>query len=209
MTISDRMRGLSTAMGAACSLLLGGCASIGLLDWGHDEVTVHAGMIEVKNVPTLEDGGYFLAVPTDWGQQAVHPSEDGVLELSSPMSLSLQRQRQGSSPHDIGFTPFLFQLDVDDVRPDSAFEDVPAGAIGACVEERSGRRFHVGIFGADPSRRRWIRLGVIDVGPGSQSGLRQPLSYVGLPFAVAADVVLVPLGLIIKMFAEGLRAAFG
>jgi hypothetical protein len=203
------MRGLSMAMGAACSLLLGGCASTGLLAWGHDEVTVHGGMIEVKNVPTLEDGGYFLAVPTDWSQRAVRPSEDGVLELSSLMSLSLQRQRQGSIPHVDGFTPFLFELVVDDVRPDSAFEDVPAGAIGACVEERSGRMFHVSVFGADQPRRRWIRLGVIDVGPGSQSGMRRPLSYVGLPFAAAADVVLVPLGLIMMIFAEGLGAATG
>jgi hypothetical protein len=196
------------AIGAACSLLFGGCASTGLLAWGHDEVTVHAGMIEVKNVPTLEDGGYFVVVPTAWSQQAVRPSEDGVLELSSLMLLSLQRQREGSIPHVDGFTPFLFELDMDDVRPDSAVENVPAGAIGACVEERSGRMFHVSVFGADPARHRWIRLGVIDVGPGSQSGMRPSISYVGLPFAVAADFVLVPLGWIVKMFAEGLRAAF-
>jgi len=64
------------------------------------------------------------------------------------------------------------------------------------------RVFHVHLVRADASRNRWVRVGVLEIGPGSHSSARRPLAVVLLPFAVVADIIMLPIYAVAAAFAS-------
>jgi hypothetical protein len=162
--------------------MLTSCVTREALAWGRDEVTVDDGRLRVKNARSVSDGEYSIAVPKTWSEQRVVEARDGVLEVSPPMSVALD---PGFSCRAIPFRP----LDLRDAHARYAPIDAYTAEFAASIERRGHRVFRVHVFGGDRDRERWVRIGTIDIGPGTQWPIRKPLSWVAVPLAVPLDVV--------------------
>ncbi len=171
----------------------------GLWGWVSDEVTVagqrmgSAGgaptqvVVAVKNVPSMADGNYLLdASPAVAGRPVVE-ANDKFLEVRPLDALTLKRFG------DIGYVisaPWIFNVDAGDAQ--DTLDDIPQGSVSAFVEEESDV-FRVHLVHADFDRDRWVRVGVVDIGPGSQSSARS-LALIAMPVTIAWDVYTWPLG---------------
>ena len=180
------MRRLAMALVGGCALLSTGCVTTSLFAWSRDEVTVEGGMLRVKNVDTLPDGFYAIIGPASWPQQSVVEAEDGILSLSPPIDLSVAKSSSG--PDAIEFRG----MDLSEARePFRPLGEVVMATV-ACVDRGPDRDYRVYVLRGDASRQRWVRLGTVDIGHGTQSAARGPLTWVALPVTAAVDLVTLP-----------------
>jgi hypothetical protein len=191
------------------TLVQSGCVTSALLDWRRDEVLVtdaalhrkagpagpdgnyviiSQGGLSVKNVPTRPDGFYLIIAPSVRPEHAVVEGADGILELAPPIALSLEAPGKADNPAAI----VCWKADQSEARKPFAPSEDKEKEFIACIDLRPGRIFHVQVLHGDSSRRRWVRIGTIDLGPGTQSGSRVALSYAAMPFTVAVDIVTFP-----------------
>jgi hypothetical protein len=195
------MRRLAMALVAGCAILSTGCVTTGLLGWSRDEVTVEGGLLSVKNVDTLPDDFYAIIGPESWPQQSVVEADDGILSLSPPIDLSVARNPGG--PGAIEFRG----MDLSDARePFLPLGEVVKATV-ACVDRGPDRDYRVYLLRGDPSRQRWVRLGTVEIGHGTQSAARGPLSWVALPVTAVVDLVTLPfmfVGAMLMGSAEGI-----
>jgi hypothetical protein len=70
----------------------------------------------------------------------------------------------------------------------------------ACIERGPDRNYRVHVLRGDPGRQRWVRLGTVEIGHGTQSAARGPLAWVALPVTAAVDLVTVPFLLVGAIF---------
>jgi hypothetical protein len=167
-------------------------------------------MLSVKNVPTLPDGNYSIVGPPSWPQQPVVEGDDGILSLSPPIDLRLvehqgnARQVDAAGPDKPDVIDFR-GMDLSDARqPFSPGGEVVMATV-VCIDRLPGRNFRIHVLRGDSALKRWVRIGTIDVGPGSQSGARRPLYWAALPVTVAVDIVTLPVLLVGALFMGGLE----
>jgi hypothetical protein len=94
------------------------------------------------------------------------------------------------------------EVDPDRVRePVTSFFDRTSGdgskpgdfrRLGASVVRRSGREYQAIVWGENATANRWMRLGTVTIGHGSQFSGRKAVEVVALPVAFATDVVIFP-----------------
>jgi hypothetical protein len=65
--------------------------------------------------------------------------------------------------------------------------------LGATVLQGPDRSFRVVVWGEDSAKDRWLRMGTIPMGQGTQSSLRKPVEFILLGFAFVVDLVAIPL----------------
>jgi len=184
------MRQLAIALVISCAVLSSGCVTQALFEWRRDEVSIAHGQVQVKNVPGVADGSYSVVGPEIWPQDPVVQADDGIVSLSPPIEFSL-----GPRSSDTGTVDFR-AMDLSEARrPFSPGGQVVMATV-ACVEKGEERHYRVHMLRGDSGRQRWVRGGTIDVGSGTQSAARGPVSWVLLPFTVAADIVSLPLLLV-------------
>ncbi len=191
--IARRVVSLAVLAAALCQT---GCVTDATLKWRRDEVSVQgrvddAMVIEVKNVPGTPDGRFEVAPPVDWRTRSVVEAPDGVLEVQPLEALSLT-ELSSSMEYPEPMTP-------DEARGPLRLEgDDPA--VTAFVVRDDDRVFHVHLLCADTARKGWVRVGVADLGPGSQSSARGALGLALVPFAVVLDVASLPILIVIASY---------
>ena len=184
------MRQLAIVLVTGCALLSSGCVTRALFEWRRDEVTIAYGQVQVKNVPSVADGSYAVVGPETWPQDPVVQAGDGIVSLSPPIEFSLgTRSRDHSS---IDFR----EMDLSEARQPFSPRGQVVKATVACVEKGEDRHYRVHVLRGDAGKQRWVRGGTIDIGTGTQSTARGPVSWVLLPFTAAADIVSLPLLLV-------------
>ncbi|MSR61211.1 MAG: hypothetical protein EXS08_02020 [Planctomycetes bacterium] len=200
------MRQLAIVLVIGCALLSSGCATMALFEWRRDEVAIAHGQVQVKNVPGVSDGWYAVVGPEIWPQDPVVQADDGIVSLSPPIEFSLSPRSR-----DTGYIDFR-GMDLSEARQPFSPRGQVVMATVACVEKGEERHYRVHMLRGDSGKQRWVRSGTIDIGSGTQSAARGPVTWVLLPFTVAADIVSLPLllvgGLGIGVL-EGISALLG
>jgi len=202
------MRSAALVLGVVGLLTQSGCATMRLLDWSHDEVSIKFSTVKVKNVPSLPDGPYAIVVPTettDWSRQPVVETTDGRLELSPQATLLLTTGWQSAIP---GSPWFRVVEKADASRPYSRSGPVNT-EFTAFIERLPGRNYRIHLLFGDETRHRWVQIGTVDIGPGTQSAMRRPIAYVALPGVVIVDVATIPVMIVVGVImisAEGAGA---
>lgn len=185
----------------AC-LALPGCLTSALITWSSAEVTVRgtgyeghdALRIEVKNVEGWVEGSYDLFVPP-FEDRPVVRAADGVLEIQPLHALEVTHDDSWPTPYAVGkpFWAIGSSAEVDAlVWPADRREPLHA-PVGAYVE-RDGRSFRVHALRLDPELERWVRMGVAEIGPGTQSRAR-PLALVAYPVTLVVDILTTPIAI--------------
>ena len=180
------MRQLAIVLVIGCALLSSGCATMALLEWRRDEVAIAYGRVQVKNVPGVADGWYCVVGPGIWPQDPVVQADDGIVSLSPPIEFSLATR--SSNTRSIEFR----EMDLSEARQPFSPRGQVVMATVACVEKGEERHYRVHMLRGDAGKQRWVRGGTIDIGSGTQSAVRGPVTWVLLPFTVAADIVSLP-----------------
>jgi hypothetical protein len=200
------MRRLALALVGGCALLSTGCVTMDLFAWSRDEVTVDGSRLSVKNVDALPDDFYAIIGPASVPEQPVVEADDGILSLSAPIELSVAKWPGGS-----GAIEFR-GMDLSDARqPFLPLGEVVLATV-ACVDRGPDRDYRVYVLRGDPSRQRWVRIGTVEIGHGTQSAARGPLSWVALPVTAAVDLVTLPflaVGALVMVSAEGIAQLTG
>jgi hypothetical protein len=197
------MRQFAVLLIGGCAILSTGCVTTGLFDWSRDEVTIAGHKLRVKNVEKLPDDFYEIVGPASWPEQQVVEADDGILSLSPPIELSLTKGRGG--PGAIDFR----EMDLSEARQPFSPRGEVVMATVACIDRGPDRNYRVQVLRGDSSRQRWVRIGTIEIGHGTQSAARAPLSWVALPVTAVVDLVTVPfllVGAILMGSAEGISA---
>lgn len=184
------MRQLAIVLVTGCALLSSGCVTQALFQWRRDEVAIAHGKVQVKNVPGVADGFYSVLGPEIWPQDPVVQAGDGIVSLAPPIEFSLATR--SSDTVSIDFR----EMDLSEARQPFSPRGQVVMATVACVEKGEERHYRVHMLRGDSERQRWVRSGTIDIGSGTQSAARGPVSWVLLPFTVAADIVSLPLLLV-------------
>ncbi len=184
------MRQLAIVLVTGCALLSSGCVTGALFQWRRDEVVIAYRHVQVKNVPGVADGSYSVVGPQIWPQDPVVQADDGIVSLSPPIEFSL-----GARSSDTGTIDFR-EMDLSAARQPFSPRGQVVMATVACVEKGEERHYRVHMLRGDSGRQRWVRGGTIDIGSGTQSAARGPVTWVLLPFTVAVDIVSLPLLLV-------------
>lgn len=188
-----------------------GCFCGAVFSWAEDEVVVSGAgsgdehqdfsiLFSVKNIVELPDGRYEVRPPAGWDQLSRTHADDGVVEVRFPAPLQLLDAEEviGWSMWDIKVAD-LSLLDAE--APVCASFSRTSGdgstpgvypRLGASVVHDTDRLYRVVVWGEDLNTDRWLRLGEIRVGHGSQSRYRWVGEFVALPVAFAVDVVATP-----------------
>jgi len=183
---------------------LNGCATTGVLQWGRDEVSIESSTLRVKNVPTMPDGLYSVDIPANWSRDTIVEAADGIFEIAPPATLSLSPASQSAKPDAAKFREVKKSDVLKGVLPSRE-----AGTdMGAYIDRLAGRNFRVHMLFDDATRHRWVRIGTVDIGPGTQWAIRRSTSYAALPGAVAVDVITLPV-LVISRFIMEMAAKMG
>lgn len=199
------MRIFAFVLSVVCAVTQFGCVTSRLLEWSHDEVSIKSSTLQVKSVPTRPDGLYAVVVPADWSQEPVVEAADGLLELAPPAALLLSKGWQSENP---GASKFRVMKKSDAYRPFSR-SGVDGTETAAYIDRRPGRNFRIHLLFGDETRHRWVQIGTVNIGPGTQSAMRRPIAYVALPGAVIVDVATIPvllIGAVVMVSAEGIGA---
>jgi hypothetical protein len=190
-----------------------GPCSAALLSWGRDEVVlVGAGnadaghrdasvVLSVRNVAGLENGLYEVRQPKSWDTAPHRQGDDGIGEvvLDTPLSLaSARNSRQWG----------WWDIKVSQVAPSRARDRVSSfftrttgdgsepgefRRLGVSIVRDSNRAYRLILWGEDPDTDRWLRIGFVPVGQGTQSPFRTIANVFLLPVALAVDIAVIPL----------------
>lgn len=168
----------------------------------HRDVSV---LLSVKNVAGLENGLYEVQQPHSWDTAPRRRSNGGVDEVALESPLSLTRARNSGEW-------YRWDIKLTEVPPSQARSRVSSffrrttgdGSVpgefrrlGVSIVRGSNRDYRVILWGEDPDTDHWLRVGVVNVGRGTQSSLRTILRAVLLPFALAIAVGVIPLALVV------------
>jgi hypothetical protein len=189
-----------------------GCCSDVVREWGDDEVVVSGSgtgeghrdssvLLTVKNITGTSDGPYEIRPPADWNRLPRVASQDEVLDvtLTAPLKLNDARDvcRWGPWKHYVAEVPVGSTRGSVKALFGGKTTDGPGlnefARLGATVLKGPDRSYRVVVWGEDSTRDRWLRLGTIDVGQGTQSSLRKPVAVILIVFAFLVDLVAVPL----------------
>jgi len=190
-----------------------GCATFGLIDWSATEVSVYGQAIDldkslvnaiglnIHDVPSTPDGTYVLRVPEESATLPVVEAADGVLEVQPLMTLEL-----------LGNTPTAFKHEGFSGGPDD--DGFRRAGQSRCRQEQLGTdRVRVHRLRRTPRVPRTPRpcgRQSQSLGSGrrsrnrtrSHSSARRPLAVVLLPFAVVADIIMLPIYAVAAAFAS-------
>ena len=194
--------------GVSLLLLQTGCVTYVVQEWGRDEVAVYLSRLDVRNIENLSDGGYLVEYPEDWRTLHVVETEDGILEVSPPLHLSLSSSlatKRASDGHDFSYQ----EIDAEGAREQAPLVQGVNFHEAVLIEKAEGRMFRAHFFCPDPDRHRWVKLGTVEIGHGLQCGVRKPLSYAAMPLTIVIDVVAVPVGAIAMLCVEAWSEIFG
>jgi hypothetical protein len=202
--------------GIACCITINlschGCCCRQVREWGDDEVVVSGAgtgegnrefsiLLSVKNITGVSEGRYEIRPPADWSRLPRVGSPDDVLDVTLKTPLDLKDARDvgrwgpwnlrvcevpvGSSS---GSVKALFEGKTTDGPDLNDF-----ARLGATVLRAPDRSYRVVMWGEDSAEDRWLRLGTVPIGQGTQSPLRKPVEFILLVFAFLVDLVAVPL----------------
>jgi hypothetical protein len=171
-------------LSAACVVTQLGCVTRAVWEWQGDEVTVGVCTLRVKNVATLPDDDYWIVAPPDRSGSSVVRGNDGIFELRPALPLSIEPGQPQNK------LVLMRAMELSEARSPYTGR---AEEVVACIEPLPQRSYRVHVLESDATLHRWVRLGTVDLGPGSQSGSRRTVAIVALPFTVAADIVSLPL----------------
>lgn len=196
-----------SALGRALMLMVtlssAGCVTASLLGFMSDEVAVRPSAnrridmpatevrLALKNVSNWTDGPYLLKIPGDWSQRPRQENSAGIIELVPPRVLALERASDGDHA---GVSFVLDQA----MSGEEVVRQIPKDRLlglcelGATVDRSEDRTFRIQVFGQDTELQRWVSIGAVELGPGTQSSTRTLIGAVLLPFAVVVDVIALP-----------------
>lgn len=193
-----------------------GPSSAALRSWARDEVVLfgagnaNAGghrdfsvLLSVKNVAGLENGLYEVRQPKSWDTAPRRRGEDGVDEvvLETPLALTSAGQSAEWGQWDIKISqvpPSRARNSVSSFFTRTTGDGSVPGEfrrLGVSIVRDSNRAYRVIVWGEDPGTDRWLRIGVLPLGRGTQSSLRTIAKTFLLPLALAlaVDVGVIPL----------------
>jgi hypothetical protein len=158
-------------------------------------------LFRLEGAPGLHDGLYLFPVPTGWASRPTRPSVWGsdIQELDPPQG---ELFRASPAILDAPRRP-LWTLDFTAVmapppgpRAPPGGDDAPGwttaggpqyGVIFTPVEDA----YFAEVFGYDPGRRRWIRIGEVPVDAPGPSGKRQTVAILLTPLTLCVDAALI------------------
>jgi len=186
-------------------LPLGGCATIALTLWAHDEVVVDGTafdhgdpfhervLVAVKNVEGVEDGSYEFIVPGFDGREVVE-ADDGVLE-ARPLQVLTPAPNAETLFGGHFLLAYWEVMDRSDARAHVTEPSSRMAPVEAFVEQ-DGDTFRVHVLRLDAERGRWVRTGIAEIGDGTQWPVRKA-ALVLLPATIAFDLITWPLAVIL------------
>jgi hypothetical protein len=175
-------------------LLSSGCLTAAVKKWAEDEVHLIGGRsdemlaFEIKNIHNFTDGTYGLFIPDRW--------EVVETEILDSEEIAVVPQYDLTLTDDWGYYQGMAaeRLEDDDVTASlsSRSSADPGNLLSVRIEAGSGRHYRLTIYAADLRRSRWVRLGELDVGSGTQWPHRRATSFILYPIAVSVDIVTWP-----------------
>jgi len=174
-----------------------------------------------KNVESQKDGYYALEIPQDWAALPMRETEDGVLELATPLSDSLSFHGETSERYPAADRRFSVQvLTNEDVRgPADVWAERFRGWdkhryqslgghekyahrswYGVMLSKGDDSGYECQVFALDRQRMRWVRVIDTTLGRGTQSAaVRKGTQVVTSPVTLVADIILLPIVTIIVL----------
>jgi hypothetical protein len=158
-------------------------------------------VLSVRNVAGLENGLYEVRQPKSWDTARHRQGDDGIGEvvLDTPLSLASARNSRQSGWWDIKVSQVAPSRARDRV---SSFFTRTTGdgsepgelrRLGVSIVRDSNRAYRLILWGEDPDTDRWLRIGFVPVGQGTQSSFRTIANAFLLPVALAVDIAVIPL----------------
>ncbi len=167
--------------------------------------------IDVQNVDGLEDGTYSISIGCSSVMPPSHDGPDGVRQLDEPAIGGLRRSESNhrlahwADPWHVAEEPAPFvppRLDEASLaHPDARWERERNGKggfdrppeLGTRLTRSDERDYELEIFAFDDDAKRWVRVGRLVIGRGTQSPALRKTAVVCLyPLAIVLDVVLTP-----------------
>jgi hypothetical protein len=158
-------------------------------------------LFQLDEVPGLPDGLYLFPIPEGWSSQPTRASVWGsdIQEIARPEGRLLR------APPSIEHAPRrrVWVLDFASVMAPPREGRSPPGNRGEPGRMQAGQRhygvvftpvedaFYAEVFGYDPARRRWIRLGEVPVDAPGPSGKRQTVATMLTPLTLCFDAAII------------------